>query len=135
MLLVDDGQRQRLEHDVVLDQRVGADQQVDLAGLEPCQDIAPFLALFTAGEDRDAQAGALGQRRDGLDVLAGEDFGWRHQRRLLAGFRHGGRCEQRHHGLAGADVALQQPQHPHRLQQILDDGGHGLALRRGQRVR
>ena len=53
MLLVDHGQRQRLEDDVVLDQRVGADQHIDLAGLEPRQNIAPLLALFAAGEDRD----------------------------------------------------------------------------------
>lgn len=79
--------------------------QIDLAGLEPCQDIAPFLALFTAGEDRDAQAGALGQRRDGLDVLAGEDFGRRHQRRLFAGFRHGGRCDS-------ATTVLPEPTSP-----------------------
>ena len=130
MLLVDHGQRQRLEDDVVLDQRVGADQKIDLAGFEPRQDIAPLLALFAAGEDRDAQAGALGQRRDGLDVLARQNFGRRHQRGLLADFGHGGGREQRHHGLAGADVALQQPQHPHRLPQIVGDGGHGLALRR-----
>ena len=79
--------------------------------------------------------GAFGQRRDGLDVLAREDFGRRHQRGLLAdlGDRSGG--EQRHDRLAGADVALQQPQHPHRLAQILGDGGDCLALRRRQRVR
>jgi len=62
MLLVDHGQRQRLEHDVVLDQRMGADQEIDLAGHEPAQDIAALLALLPSGEDRDAQAGALGQR-------------------------------------------------------------------------
>ena len=135
MLFVDDGQRQRLEHDVVLDQRMGADQEIDLAGLEPRQDLAALLALFAAGEDRDPQPGAFGQRRDGLDVLARQNFGRRHQRRLLAGFGHGGGRQQRHHGLAGADVALQQPQHPHRLAQILGDGGDRVALRRRQRIR
>jgi hypothetical protein len=53
MLLVDHGQRQRLEHHVVLDQRMGADQQIDLAGSQPRQIFAPLLALFAAGEDRD----------------------------------------------------------------------------------
>ena len=46
----------------------------------------------------------------------------------------GGGREQRHHGLAGADIALQQPQHPHRLAQILGDGGDRLALRGRQRI-
>jgi hypothetical protein len=58
-------------------------------------------------------AGAFGQRRDGLDVLARQDFGRRHQRGLLADFGDRGGRQQRHHGLAGADVALQQPQHAH----------------------
>ena len=134
MLLVDDGERQRLEHDVVLDQRMGADQKIDLAGFELRQELAPLLALLAAGEDRDPHAGALGQRRDGLDVLARENFGRRHQRRLLAGLDDGGGREQRNHGLAGADIALQQPQHPHRLLQIVGDRGRGLSLRGGQRV-
>ena len=38
--------------------------------------------------------------------------------------------EQRHHGLAGADVAVQQPQHAVRLRQIGDDVGDGALLRR-----
>ena len=83
--------------------------------------LAPLLALLAAGEDRDPHAGALGERRDGLDVLARQNFGRRHQRGLLAGLSDGGGREQRHHGLAGADVALQQPQHAHRLLQILGD--------------
>ena len=29
---------------------------------------------------------------------------------------------------------MQQPQHPHRLLQIVCDGGGGIALRRGQRI-
>ena len=68
-------------------------------------------------------------------MLAREDFGWRHQRGLLADLddRSGG--EQRHHRLAGPDVALQQPQHPHWLAQILGDGGDRLALRGCERVR
>ena len=134
VLFVDHGERQRLEDHVVLDQRMGADQQIDLAGFEPRQDLAPLLALLAAGQDRDAKAGALGQRRDGLDVLAREDFGRRHQRGLLAGLGDGRGGEQRHHRLAGADIALQQPQHPHRLAQILGDGGDRLALRGRQRI-
>ena len=134
MLLVDHGQRQRLEDHVVLDQRMGADQEIDLAGLEPRQQFAPLLAFFAAGQDRDLHAGAFGERRDGLDVLARQDFRRRHQRGLLADLGDGGGGQQRHHGLAGADIALQQPQHPHRLAQILGDRGGGLLLRRRQRI-
>ncbi len=53
MLLVDHRKRERLEHHIVLDQRMGADQKIDLAGFEPRQNIAPLLALFAPREDRD----------------------------------------------------------------------------------
>jgi len=53
---------------------------------------------------------------------------------LLAGFRRRCRREQRHHGLAGADIALQQPQHPHRLAEIAGNGFRGVLLRDGQRI-
>ena len=63
----------------------------------------------------------FGQRRDGLEMLAREDFGRRHQRGLRAGLDDGGRGEQRDDGLAGADIALQQPQHALRLGEIVGD--------------
>ena len=67
-------------------------------------------------------------------MLAREDFGRRHQGGLLAHLGDGGGREQRHHGLARADIALQQPQHPDRLAQIVGDRGGGLLLRRRQRI-
>ena len=63
-------------------------------------------------------AGGLRQRRDGLEMLAGEDFGRRHEGGLPPGLDHGGGREQRDHGLAGADVALQQAQHALRPREI-----------------
>ena len=77
--------------------------------------LAPLLALFAAGENGDAQAGAGGERRDGLEMLPRQDFGRRHQRGLLADLGDGGGREQRDHGLARSDVALQQAQHAQRL--------------------
>ena len=135
MLFIDHGERERLERHIVLDQRVGADQEIDLAVRQPRQQFAALLALLAAGEDRHPHAGTFGERRDGLDVLAREDFRRRHQRGLLAHLGDRGGRQQRHHGLARADVALQQPQHADRLAQILGDGRRRLALRRRQRVR
>ena len=111
MLLVDDGEREIAERHLVLEQRVGADQQIDLAERQPVERLGALLAALAAGEDRDADAGLLGQRRDGGEMLAHQDFGRRHQRGLPAGLDHGRGGKQRHHGLAGADVALQQPHH------------------------
>ena len=86
------------------------------------------------GWQTDELCRALGERGDGLDVLARQNFRRRHQGGLFAGLGHGGRSQQRHHRLARSDIALQQPQHPDRLAQILDDGGNRLALRARQRI-
>ena len=43
-------------------------------------------------------------------MLAGEDFGWRHQHRLPACLGSGSHGHQCDHGLARADVALEQTQ-------------------------
>ena len=80
-------------------------------------------------------AGGLRQRRDGLQMLAGEDLGRRHEGGLPARFDHRRRGDQRHHGLAGADIALQQAQHALRAGKIGDDVVDRLLLRMGQRVR
>ena len=113
MLLVDDGEREVAECDVVLEQRMGADQQIDLAEREALEDVAALAAALAAGEDRDADAGGFGERRDGVEMLAREDFGRRHQRRLPAGLDHASRpraapprsCRSRHRPAAAAACA------------------------------
>ena len=111
VLLVDDGEAEVAKRDVLLEQRMGADDDVDRA-LGKAEEHAPALgALVAAGEQRDPQAGLAGERLDALEMLAGQDLGRRHQRRLapgLDGARHG---KERDRGLAGADVALEQAQH------------------------
>ena len=51
------------------------------------------------------------QRRHALEMLAGEHFRRRHHRRLPSGLHHLGHGDERDHGLARADVALQQADH------------------------
>ena len=67
-------------------------------------------------------------------MLAREDFGRRHQRGLPAASIDGRGREQRHHGLARADVALQQAQHAFGLGEIGDDLGDRARLRRRERI-
>ena len=65
-------------------------------------------------------------------MLLGEDFGGRHQRRLVAGFdrmQHGQRGD---HGLAAADVALQQALHRMRLAEVGGDLAPSTVLRNGE---
>ena len=101
---------------------------------EPLQRVGALAAALAAGEDGDADAGSLGKRRDRLEMLARQDFGRRHQRGLAAGLDHGRRGEQRDDGLAGADIALQQPHHALRAGEIGDDVVDRALLGGGQRV-
>ena len=67
-------------------------------------------------------------------MLARQDFGRRHERRLAAGLDHGRGGEQRDDGLARADVAVQKPQHAVRLRQVGDDVLDRALLRRRERI-
>ena len=62
MLLVDDRKREIAERDVVLEQRMRADDDVDLARGERGQDRVARAALLAAGEERDATPGRRGER-------------------------------------------------------------------------
>ena len=101
---------------------------------EALQRFGALLAALASGQDGDANAGLFRKRRDGGEMLARQDFGRRHQRRLAAGLDHGRGGKQRHHRLAGADIALQQADHALRLGEIGDDVVHGAALRGRQRI-
>ena len=106
VLLVDDGKGEVSELDVRLEQRVRADQDVDLAALESLQQRGARPAFLATREQGKAQAGGMGKGGDGIGVLARQHLGRRHQGGLgsrLDGDAHG---HQRHHRLAGADVAL-----------------------------
>ena len=93
-----------------------------------------LAALVAAGQEREADAGGLGEGTQRLEVLAGEDLGRGHQRRLAAGLDGGEHGEERHQGLAGADVALQQAVHPAGLGHVGGYLGDGAGLGGGRRV-
>ena len=132
VLLVDDRKGQVVELHVGLEQCVRADQNVDLARLQPLQQLRARTPLLAPRQQPDAQTGPVGERRDGFRVLAGQHLGRRHQGRLRAGFHRDRHRHQRHHGLAGADVALQQAQHAERGRDVLRDLLQRLALRVGE---
>ena len=130
VLLVDHHEREVAERDRLLEQRVRADQNVDVAVLRARRESrrarAPFRGPVSSATRKPA---GCGEALDGLQVLAGQQLGRRHQRGLRAGLdrrRHG---EQRHHRLAAADIALQQPQHAVRAGEIRIDLGKRALLR------
>ena len=68
-----------------------------------------------------------------LKMLPRKNLGRRHQRRLRAGLDRGRHGEQRDHGLAAADIALQQAEHAVRAGEIGVDLAERAGLRAGER--
>jgi hypothetical protein len=111
VLLVDDHQAEALEDHVLLQQTVGADDDVDLALREELQGLGLLLGRLEARQlgELDRPVGeAVGE---GLVVLLGEQGGRAQHHHLLAvGHRDEGGA-QRDLGLAEADVAAHQAVH------------------------
>ncbi|MNP05371.1 hypothetical protein D3C76_973200 [compost metagenome] len=79
------------------------------------------LALELAGQPGDFDTQRFEPALEGDEVLLGEDFGGRHQGDLITGFQRL-ECSQRgDHGLARADVALNQSQHGFVLAEVVGD--------------
>ncbi len=111
VLLVDDGQTEVLEHDVVFDEGVCAHENIDVAALQPLQNLPPLGGLGGARQEfhPHAQRGQLAT--DLLEMLGGQDFRGGHQAALevvVFGDEHG---EEGNDGFSAAHVALQQPVH------------------------
>ena len=111
VLLVDHGEPEIAELDALLEERVGADGDVDFARCERRKRGAPRAAVSRPVNSASRNPAASASALHALKMLAGEDFGRRHQRRLPSGLDDMGHRQQRDDRLARADVALQQPQH------------------------
>ena len=133
MLLVDDGEPKIGEDHALLKKGVCADRDVDLPRCQRRQRLASLGGLVAARHQRDAYIRFFRERRDPLEVLAGEHLRRRHHCRLSSRLDHVGHREQRDDGLARADVALQEPNHPFLGPEIGADFVDRLALRAGQR--
>ena len=111
LLLVDHDQAQVLEHDVGLQEPVGADQDVDLAGGGRSQKLLLLLGAAEPAEhlDRDRVTGH--PLAEGVQMLLGQDRGRDQHGHLPAVLRRLEGGPDRHLGLAEADVAADQPVH------------------------
>ena len=131
VLLVDHRQRQVVVLHALLEQRVGADDQRHRAIRQSAQQLRPRAPLHATGQQRHRRRRQARQR---AVVLLRQHLGRRHQRGLLPGLDRAQHRQQRHQRLAGADVALQQPQHPPVGRQIGVDLSQRLLLRAGERM-
>ncbi len=132
VLLVDDHEAEIAEHDILLEDRMRADENVDASLFQRVDDLRALAAALAPGEERDAQARRSAEVADGLEMLARQELGRRHQRRLRARFHGGGHGQQRHHGLAAADIALEQAKHAVGAFKVGIDLGQRASLRAGQ---
>jgi hypothetical protein len=128
LLLVDDDETEVLEPDLLRQHRVGADDDLELAGLEALARLRGFLG---GGETRQAphlDRPAFEPLGEGLEVLAGQQGRRRHDRHLLPAHGHDEGCAQRHLGLAEANVAADQPVHRLAGPQVGQDVPDGVEL-------
>jgi hypothetical protein len=122
VLLVHHRDGQVVELHAFLDQRMRADH-----------DPRPFeLRLHRAGEERNGHPEVGAQRLDREEVLLGQRLGRRHQRSAEARFHGSEQSVERDDGLAGADVALEQPLHRRFAGKIAVDLRDRLLLVGGQ---
>ncbi len=133
MLLVDDRKQQVLVADILLEQRMRADDDLGVTRGDAFENLLALAALGAAGEDLDGNPGFARHLADGGKMLAGQDFGRRHQHRLAAAFDRRQHGDERHDRLAGTDVALQQPQHPVLAGHVVQDVGDRQPLTVRQR--
>ena len=128
LLLVDDQQPEVPELDRLAEQRVGADDDVDIAVRNALLDLSQFLGRDQPRGLRDIDREAAEPFRKGLAVLPRQQRGRHHHRDLLAVERHGKGRAQRHLGLAEADVAADQPVHRPAAFEVFQCRGDGAEL-------
>ena len=146
VLLVDDDEAQVGEGHALRQQGVGADDDAGVTTRGLGERAAPRGGALRAGEQRDARrpvrrtelAGRrkrTEQRGERAGVLLGEHLGRRQQRRLTAAVDDLQHRAQGDDGLAGADLALQQPVHRRVARQVggQDRADLRLALRQPER--
>ncbi len=111
VLLVGDGEAEVLELHPVLDEGVGADEDLDFAASQFGEYLLPLLALDAPGEVIHPDAQPFHQLADANEVLLRKDFGGRHHAGLVTVVERQQHGEQRHDGLSAAHVALHEAVH------------------------
>src|SRR5258708_17009967 len=134
MLLIDDGESEVGELDVLLDQRVCADDQRAVARCGRGPYPPAFGCTLAAHQELDGQAGEaiLEVIAEAAQVLPRKDLGRRHDHRLQAGGVRHRDTSGRDRCLTRTDVAVQEAVHQSPLLHVLEGLPRGTALRAGQ---
>src|SRR5262249_22626661 len=121
MLFVDHREAELSELNRILNQRVSADDQVDVARSDGLLHLALLFRLETPREQFDAVRRQAEPAPNVAGVLFGQNFRRRHQRRLVAVLDRDDHRLNRDNRLAAAHVALQQAVHRLVAGHIVDD--------------
>ena len=132
VLFIHNRYRQPLEGDLLLDQGVRADCDLRLAACDPRPRRLVLLRRQSAGQEQAFHAKPATDLLEGEEVLLGKGLGGRHQRALIAGLDRAQKRVERDHGLARADVALEQALHRTGAGKVAVDLGNGGELVRSQ---
>ena len=135
VLLVDDGDGEIVEVDLLLDQGVRPDDDVRVAGRDQLPRGRVLARADRAREQRDAHAERLAELVDREEVLLGEGFRGRHQRPLASRLDRAQQRVERDDRLPGADVALEEALHRGRPAEVAVDLADRPLLVRGERER
>ena len=135
MLLVDHHQPEPLELHVLLDQRVGPDDDVRGAVPGLLKRVRPRGAPQPPDEEDDGHPERVQEPAQREVVLPREDLGRGHQRALSSSTGAPEECARRDDRLSGSDIPLEQAVHRVRPGQIPGDlvDGAVLRLREGER--
>ena len=132
VLLVDHRHTEGVEADIVLDQDVGADEDVHLARLHECGD--PLLLPLPHRPSEEGDGGLLSPEhpREGIVVLLREDLRRCHHTGLHAAVRRLEHRKERHDRLPRSHIALQETIHLMPRGDILADLPEDALLRTGE---
>ena len=138
VLLIHHGEHEVPVGDIVLEERMCADDDLRLAGGDAFENGVALAAFGAARQDVDGDAGRRRHARERGEMLARQDFRRRHQHGLSARFDRRQHRHQRHRGFSCADIALQEPQHAlfacHVLQNLCNGRLLAVRQREGQGV-
>ena len=132
VLFVDDGDAKFGEADAVLDECLGADDELDGAIGDAGGEFAATGGGETAEEQAAVDAAGGEELVDGFPVLGGEHFGGGHENGLSAGGDGSEHGVDGDGGFASADVGLQEPVHGLVQSQVVSDFVGGLVLSGGE---
>ena len=112
VLFVDDGEAEIVELHPLLEDGVGADQDLDIAPGQRREFRVALRALVAARQDLHHHPGGFGEGLKAFEVLAGKDFRGGHEDPLPVVLDRRQEGEEGDEGFSGPHVALEETVHP-----------------------